>query len=201
MADDGWGGKIPGKVKDKLPVIPDKVVEALERGVDVPIEAMVSGPAREHLEDQLRARKEPIHAEKLTPVGKGDPRIAHYGKVDGTHMPLMPARKRVIPAPFVRPGAVMRQDHGRVWKLVSAGSVRVDDIVVDIGKIVSVELEMEYKLASELVGLPMQPGQDARVAVGDVVILTGLDGIRKAFSPGAQLRAFVLDDTAAAVSP
>lgn len=177
--DHFMGDKVPGKIKDRLPLIPDHVVDALNKGVDVPMEAFVSGPAMEHLQDRMAARNEPVHRENLIPVARNDPRIAP--RTDGITLPKVPSMRRVIPAPFQRPAAVMRQDHGRSWQMVRADQVAVDDIVTGVGKITDVLLEPGFRLP------------DAEPV--EVVILTGMGGIRKAFRPSAFLRAFARDGT------
>jgi hypothetical protein len=197
MADDGWGNKVPGKWKDSLPVINDKVVAALEKGIDVPIEAMVSGAAMEHLEDRLNASKAPIHYEDLTPVMKGDPRI-QPPRLNGVDLPKVPQMRRVIPPPFQRPRLDISHTT-RKWTRTRADQVQCDDIVVDIGKVMDVAHRTEHKLRSEL--LPAGTGgPDTMVAVGDLVILTGMGGIRKAFAPSAVLRVFTEQDEAAQVA-
>jgi hypothetical protein len=205
--DHYMGERMPGKIKDMLPLIPDHVVEALDKGVDVPMEAFSSGAAREHLQDRMAARNEPVHAENLIPVARNDPRIAGFGKLDGEHLPRMPARKRVIPAPFQRPRIEIGH-HGRTWKLVLASQVREGDIVPDIGRIVSAQERIDYRMRSEIFGsmtlyageTPPEQGPDGEeVAVGTVIIIEGLSGVRKAFRPGAQLRVFCAEDTSEVV--
>lgn len=202
--DHFMGDKVPGRVKDRLPIIPDHVVDALNKGVDVPMEAFVSGPAMEHLQDRMAARNEPVRRENLIPVARDDPRIAP--RTDGVTLPKVPSMRRVIPAPFQRPAAVMRQDHGRSWQIVRADRVDKDDIVIGLGKIVDVQHKTDYMLRAEL--LERLGGEDVigpagavpdprntMVAVGYVVVLSGMGGSHKVFNPDAPLRAFAKDGT------
>lgn len=177
--DHYMGEKVPGKIKDKLPVIPDRVVEALNKGVDVPIEAMVSGPAMEMLEDRMRERNEPLRMQNLVPVPKGDPRT--QVRFDGQQLPSLPQRRRVIPPPYQRPQAAIRQDHGRDWRDMRAADVKVDDTVPFIGRIVHVDIRPA----------PLALGPEYR-DVGDVVFLTGMGGISKVFLPDAPVKAFAV---------
>jgi hypothetical protein len=173
MADDGHGGRVPGKWKDNLPVIPDKVVDALEAGVDVPLEAMVSGPAMEMLEDKIAERRRPLHLENLIPVPKGDPRVAPP-RLDGQSLPQVPQMRRVIPPPYQRPSATIRQDHGRSWQDLAAAQAKVDDIVAGIGKIIST-----WRVPD--------------TSAGEVVVLLGMGAVCKAFTPDAPLKIFAED--------
>lgn len=186
--DDFMGDRVPGKIKDSLPLIPDHVVSALEKGVDVPMEAFVSGPAREALEDRMRERNQPVHMENLVPVARNDPRIQPVR--DGHTLPKVPQMRRVIPPPFQRPAAVMRQDHGRSWQQLRADQVAVDDIVIGLGKIVAVADELDYAVVRGLLG-----DSDAVNWASDVVVLSGMGGDHKAFSPSAPLRVFAKDGT------
>lgn len=192
MSDEFMGERVPGKVKDKLPVIPDHVAEAMDKGVDVPIEAFSLGDARDRLQDEIANRNRPVRLQDLTPVAKGDERISHYYKRDGNQLPLVPQHKRVIPPPYQRPAATIRQDHGREWAFVTAEQVRKDDIVVDFGKVTDVETKLDHKLRSDVLGITLENMQDDDlVAVGTIVFLTNVEGRIRAYSPGAQLRAFV----------
>jgi hypothetical protein len=182
MADDGHGGKVPGKWKDSLPVIPDKVAEALDKGVDVPLEAMVSGPAQEMLEDRIAERNRPLRMENLIPVPKGDPRVAPPA-LDGRTLPRVPQMRRVIPAPYQRPSATIRQDHGRSWQELAAREVAEGDIVTGIGRVTVVQHGRFDVL------LPA-------VALGDqteVAVLEGMGGIKKVFFAQAVLNVFAED--------
>lgn len=166
MADDGHGGKIDGKLKDSLPVIPDKVVEQLEKGRDVPLEAMVSPAAFEaHMEQQER-RKQPVHAEDLVAVGPRDPRIAGRTSFDGETLPAVPSMRRVIPAPFQRP-SISINHHGKRWQRMRADAVREGDMVVGIGKVGTIGLINKYRKRSEITGVTGDPLVDnIAVAVG-----------------------------------
>lgn len=151
MASDGHGGKISGKLKDSLPVIPDKVVDAIQRGKDVPLEAMISPAAFDAHMTAQEQRKQPIHAEDLVPVSARDPRIAGRTTFDGSSLPAVPSTRRVIPAPFRRPRLEIGQ-HGRTWQRMRADLVRDGDTVVDVGLVEKIGLINKYQPREEITG-------------------------------------------------
>lgn len=160
MADDGQGGKIPGKLKDALPVIPDKVADALEKGKDVPLEAFVSPAAAEMLADVQAARKEPVRMDSLTAVSKDDPRVQmNFG---GGSLPKAPQLRRVIPSAYQRPRIAV-DHHGKSWQAARAGSVRPGDIVPGVG------LVQEARTVTRRASVAGADG----VAVGLDIVLTG----------------------------
>ena len=188
MADDGHGGKVPGKWKDQLPIVPDKVAEHLDAGHDVPLEAVVSDKAMEKFEDDLRKRAEPVHAEDLVPVRRDDPRIQmDFG--NGTSLPKAPVRRRVIPAPFRRP-AIHIDHHGKSWQVKKAADVAAGDIVPDVGRVVQVQQVTLYRPRSEILGEALEGEYDGAVAVGVEVKLTGIDGCVRVFGSHEQVRVF-----------
>jgi hypothetical protein len=188
MASDGHGGKISGKLKDALPTIPDKIVDAIEAGKDVPIEALVSpGALDAHMEAEAR-RSEPVHMEDLTAVAKGDPRIAM--NFDGESLPNAPATRRVIPAPFRRPRIELGH-HGKSWQRLDACEVQPGDIVPDLGKITCSEAVTQYEPRH----LFVPGGGDDRVAVRVDWVLTGLGGTAH-FGRHEKLNVFTVEQQA-----
>lgn len=179
MASDGHGGKIPGKIKDKLPVIPDRVATLLDAGHDVPVEALSSERVLERLEDQAKQRAAPVHAEDLVAVPKGHPvtQIRH----DGVSVPRMPVTRRVIPRPFQRP-RIDISHHGKTWQRKPVSEVRPGDMVPDVGR-VALEPERRTCYLQRFHFFPADydfglHGHDPNemISVGLKLVLTGIDG-------------------------
>lgn len=188
MADDGHGGSVPGKWKDALPVIPDRVAEHIDAGRDVPVEALVSEQALEKFEDHVRSQAGPVHAEDLIPVGRGDPRIQGPSFGNGEVLPSVPKMRRVIPAPFRRPRIAISH-HGKTWQVKLAAQVLPGDILPDVGKVALVRQVTRYVPRSELTG--EEAGSfDGLVAVGVDAVLTGISGCEKICGPNDQVRVF-----------
>lgn len=193
MADDGWGGKIDGKLKDALPVIPDRVVNLLEGGHDVPVEALSSERVLERLEDQARQRAAPVHAEDLVAVPKGHPvtQIRH----DGVSVPKMPVTRRVIPRPFARP-RIDISHHGRTWQRKPVEQVRPGDMVPDVGKVAFLPERRTCYLpryhffpADYDFGLHGKDPSEM-ISVGLKLVLTGIDGREHFFAEDDWTRVF-----------
>jgi hypothetical protein len=201
VADDGHGGKVPGKWKDALPVVPDKVAEHLDAGRDVPLEAMVSDAVMEQFEDHVKRQAEPVHAEDLIPVARNDPRIQGPAPGNGSVLPKVPVRRRVIPAPFKRP-SIHIDHHGKSWQVKHAGSVQAGDIVPDVGRVAKAEQRTRYVRMSEVMRLEdlqlhaLNPHK--QVAVGLEVVLTGIDGREHLFEPSQRIRVFTAGEHAGA---
>jgi hypothetical protein len=191
VADDGAGGKVPGKWKDALPVVPDKVAEHLDAGHDVPVEAMVSEAAMEQFEDHLKSQAAPVHAEDLIPVRRDDPRIAGPGFGNGEVLPKVPQRRRVIPAPFRRP-SIHIDHHGKSWQGRRADQIEAGDIVPDVGRVAHADLRTRYVELREVVDPVEMRGRypSTPVAAGLEVALTGIDGREHLFEPSQQVRVF-----------
>jgi hypothetical protein len=203
VADDGNGGQVPGKWKDALPVIPDKVAEHLDAGHDVPLEAMVSDAAMEKFEDHVRRQAEPVHAEDLIPVARNDPRIQGPAPGNGSVLPKVPVRRRVIPAPFRRP-SIHIDHHGKSWQVKRADRVEPDDIVPDVGRVAAMRTSTVYVRMSEVMKLEdlelhdLNPSK--RVAVGLEVVLTGIDGREHIFEPSQRVHVFTAAEEHAGAS-
>jgi hypothetical protein len=188
VADDGYGGSVPGKWKDALPVIPDKVAEHIDAGRDVPVEAMVSEQAMEKFEDHVRSQAGPVHAEDLIPVSRDDPRIQGPSFGNGEVLPNVPKMRRVIPAPFRRPRIAI-DHHGKSWQVKLASAVQPGDILTEVGKVASARQVTRHVPRSELLG-EAAGGTDVLVAVGVDVVLTGISGCEKICGPDDQVRVF-----------
>jgi hypothetical protein len=204
VADDGHGGKVPGKWKDALPVVPDKVAEHLEQGRDVPLEAMVSEKAMEQFEDHVRRQAEPVHAEDLIPVSRDDPRIQGPAPGNGSVLPKVPVRRRVIPAPFRRP-SIHIDHHGKSWQVKHAESVQAGDIVPDVGRVAKAGQRTRHAQLRELFAEDYDFGLHGRdpqqqVAVGLEVVLTGIDGREHLFEPSQRVRVFTAAEEPAGAS-
>jgi hypothetical protein len=189
VADDGHGGSVPGKWKDALPVIPDKVAEHIDAGRDVPVEAMVSEQAMEKFEDHVRSQAGPVHAEDLIPVSRDDPRIQGPSFGNGETLPSVPKMRRVIPAPFRRPRIAI-DHHGKSWQVKLAATVQPGDILTEVGKVALVRQMTRYVLRSEILGTAADCAGDTHVAVGVDVVLTGISGCEKICGPNDQVRVF-----------
>jgi hypothetical protein len=199
VADDGHGGKVPGKWKDALPVVPDKVAEHLDAGHDVPLEAMVSEKAMEQFEDHVRRQAEPVHAEDLIPVARNDPRIQGPAPGNGSVLPKVPVRRRVIPAPFRRP-SIHIDHHGKSWQVKHVESVQAGDIVPDVGRVAAAELRTRYVELHTVVKPTELHGRypSTPVAAGIEVVLTGIDGREHLFEPSQRIRVFTAEEHAGA---
>lgn len=191
MADDGHGGKIDGKLKDSLPVIPDRVVALLEKGQDVPLEALVSEPALEQAEEAAHKKASPVHAEDLIAVPKGHPvtQTIH----DGMSVPKMPVTRRVIPAPFRRP-SIHIDHHGKSWQLLPVTTVKPGDIMPDVGKVAGVSTRVRYRTRGDILGIDVAGSDlsplDTPVAIGVDVVLTGVSGEEHLIAEGERVRVF-----------
>jgi hypothetical protein len=188
MASDGHGGKIPGKVKDRLPVIPDKIVEKLDQGKDVSVEELVGTAALEAVDAQRRSHAAPVHAEDLVPVRKDDPRIAGATAFGTGSLPAVPSRRRVIPAPFARPRIAV-DHHGKSWQRVRARDVSIGDLVVDLGQVTAWREEVRRVRRSEIVQDGARP-DDPLVAVGTDILLENAEGAELRLDEGTELRVF-----------
>jgi hypothetical protein len=199
VADDGHGGKVPGKWKDALPVVPDKVAEHLDAGHDVPLEAMVSEKAMEQFEDHVKRQAEPVHAEDLIPVARNDPRIQGPAPGNGSVLPKVPVRRRVIPAPFRRP-SIHIDHHGKSWQDKRADQVEPGDIVPDVGRVAAAELRTRYVELHTVVKPTELHGRypSTPVAAGIEVVLTGIDGREHLFEPSQRIRVFTAEEHAGA---
>lgn len=204
---------VPGNVN--LPIIPDKVVDSLRKGKDVPLEA-ISEAAAEMKEDHLAKRKAPVHAEDLRPITKAQAASMVSGTTDGKlqHgvMPRAPASRRVIPAPFRRPSISMQLpwEPRPVWGYCRADQVQAGDIVPDLGKVVGTDSRIRYADAAEQVPVTVKAAEpivvqewDAdtsallleaygshKVAVGYEILLTGAGGKVLALDAQEEVRVF-----------
>jgi hypothetical protein len=197
-----------------LPVIPDKVAEALQRGEDVPLEAISETAAA--LKDAREAdRSRPLHSETLRPITRAYANTIMTGNPQGTlsrgTLPRAPSTRRVIPPPFRRerisirvPGEPQPQ-----WRNVRAGDVQAGWIVPGVGRVVSVLRTTRHAAAADQVPVFREElqvqgytGEDAahlqgmyghtRVAVGIDITLTGPEGASVTVDTMAEVQAFGL---------
>jgi hypothetical protein len=173
---------------EHLPTIPDKVIDNLRKGKDVAIEELAGPDAPRILEEAKQRRSAPVHAEDLTPITKTQAAAMRNFNPSGTpgggSMPNFPAQKRVIPAPFRRPhiDLTSRPEDRRTWQMVRADSVRIGDIVVDLGLVIHIVLKTHYE---EIAGV--------RAATGFVVYMEGPERVA-VYDPHEQVRAFRLPE-------
>lgn len=171
--------------------IPDSLGRDIDRAADgkippPPIEAFLSDAALGEIERATRARDEPVHAERLVPIGPGE--AAARRTQHGQSLPSMPAARRVIPAPFSRP-RIEAGSHGKTWQWAAPGQVEPGDIVPGVGRVASVAEQVVYADRSEVTGAGAG-GPGGRVAVGTVWLITGIAGAVRAFRPSAEVRVF-----------
>jgi hypothetical protein len=197
-----------------LPVIPDKVAEALQRGEDVPLEA-ISETAAEMKHEREAAKSQPLRGETLRPTTRAHANTLMTGNPQGTlqrgAIPRAPATRRVIPPPFRRerisirvPGEPQSQ-----WRTVRAGDVQAGWIVPGVGRVVSVLRTTRHAAAADKVPVFREElqvqgytGEDAarlqgmyghtRVAVGIDITLTGPEGASITVDTMAEVQAFGL---------
>lgn len=169
-----------------------EIPESLGRDVDAfyagkrpapPVEAFMSDAALEQVDAQTAAAAAPVHAGDLIPISKAEARTRTT--LDGEHLPMMPATRRVIPEPFRRQRFDLDR-HGRDWTTCPAEAVKKDDMVAVDGQAFRVACDAETVIRREPVA-----GYSG-VAVGMKVIITGIAGNRVAFDPGTRVRAFRL---------
>jgi hypothetical protein len=162
---------------------------------------MVSEKAMEQFEDHVRRQAEPVHAEDLIPVARNDPRIQGPAPGNGSVLPKVPVRRRVIPAPFKRP-SIHIDHHGKSWQVKHVESVQAGDIVPDVGRVAKAEQRTRYVRMSEVMRLEdlqlhaLNPHK--QVAVGLEVVLTGIDGREHLFEPSQRIRVFTAEEHAGA---
>jgi hypothetical protein len=169
-----------------------EIPESLGRDVDAyragklkdapPVEAFMSDAALEQVDAQTAAAAAPVHAEDLIPISKAE--AARRTTLDGEHLPMMPATRRVIPPPFQRPRFDLDR-HGRDWTTCRADDVAPGDMVAVDGtsfRVATVEPVLRYAVVA---GIP-------DVAVGMKVIITGIAGNQLVCEPGSNVRAFRL---------
>ena len=94
----------------------------------------MSDAALTEAERATAAPRAPVHAEDLRPISRAE--AARRTTFDGQHLPSMPARRRVIPAPFRRPSA-RGGGHGKTWQSVPAEQVAAGDMTELVGKVAS----------------------------------------------------------------
>jgi len=176
---------IPASVSDKpghILEIPDSLGRDVDRfhagtGPAPPMEAFMSDASLEQVERQTAAASSPVHAEDLRPISGAE--AARRTTFDGEHLPAMPARRRVIPAPFARP-SVCGGTHGKTWQRVRADQVRKGDIVPGVGLVALVHERLRRETVAGVAG----------VATRVEFVLTGAGGVIQAFSPGEQVQVF-----------
>jgi hypothetical protein len=142
-----------------------------------PIEAFMSDAALTEAERQTSAASAPVHAEDLRPISRAE--AATRTTFDGQVLPRMPARRRVIPAPFRRPSA-RGGGHGKTWQSARADQVNAGDMTELVGKVA----EVVSGLRRETIA-----GRE-NVATGTDIILTGAGGVTATVDAASQVRVF-----------
>jgi hypothetical protein len=177
---------------ENLPTLPDKVVDQLRKGNDVPLEA-VSETAAEMAEQAASERARPLHMEALQPITRQRARQIVSGSPDGKlqHgvMPRAPQSRRVIPRPFQRPSITLATTPGvdrKEWRYVKAAEVQEGDIVPDAGLVLRVERAVRYADAEDMALVVRDGGQviqqlseadsgDLEARFGDMRVAVGTD--------------------------
>lgn len=205
-----------------LPVIPDAVVEKIQKGEDVPLE-QISRAAAEMKAARDTDKARPLHQETLTPTTRAHANTLMTGNPQGHlqrgTMPRAPSTRRVIPPPFKRESISIRVPGEPVpeWRNLRASQVLEGDIVPGVGRVISSERRTRYADAAEQVPVfnvfrdePLAPvqeytGDDARklteaygstlVAVGIDIVLTGPEGNELVVDEQAEVQAFGFSGT------
>ena len=142
-----------------------------------PIEAFMSDAALTEAERATAAASAPVHAEDLRPISRAE--AARRTTFGGQVLPRMPARRRVIPAPFRRPSA-RGGGHGKTWQSVPAEQVTAGDMTELVGKVAALTVLLRRETVAGHEG----------VAVGTDVVLLGVGGVSATVSATAQVRVF-----------
>lgn len=175
----------PGGVLEISPAVARDMEKAKEGKIPAPpIEAFMSDDMVNQIEDASAAKAQPVHAETLRPITRGE--AQRRTTFDGTTLPSMPAPRRVVPPPFRRP-SVSGGTHGKTWQNVRADQVGPGDILPDVGLVTSVGEDTEYWPMWRAV---RGSTSDEPVAVAVRVKLTGAGGVERVFAPGLSLRVF-----------
>lgn len=156
-----------------LPIIPDKVVKKLREGKDVSLEE-ISHHAAERQDQMYRDKQSPLRAEDLKPISKAE--ATRRRTFTGEGMPSFPTTRRVIPPPYQRPSATIRQDHGKTWQTCRMDQVEPGDMVAGCGLITEREDRIRYDdIEIAVVGQP-ESSHTIKAAVGTDVYLTNVSG-------------------------
>lgn len=178
---------------DALPTIPDKVVDQIRKGRDVPIEA-ISPIAAEMAARRREDAKRPVYAADLVPISKDE--AQRRRTFTGDALPAMPSVRRVIPQPFQR-ARIEINHHGKTWQDVRAEVIEPGDMVVSVGRVIHVEKVPVYKRKGELLGLGVAD-PDTLVACRVDLVLTNAIGDEFTVDSRAEVRAFRKAQDAAA---
>jgi len=171
---------------DNIPYMTDNMKRALDKGKDLPIEQLVSGKGLAQIEQARARRTRPIRADQLVPISKADAARRTMLTRDG-ELPLMPATRRVIPAPFQRPRIVVSAvgGHQKTWQSVRVDEVQEEDIITDLGRVVAIR---EIIRRDDI-------GTVKDVAIGVTVVLVGAGGKVAAFDdPYERIQVFRKED-------
>lgn len=212
MADDKPGHIL--EISDALGRDVDRAREG--KAPAPPIEAFLSDTTLREIERASRAKDELVPAESLRPITRGQ--ASARTTFDGHTLPAAPQMRRVRPAPFRRP-RIEAGSHGKSWQWVTVEDVGLDDIVPDVGKVTDITEHVVHKTRGEVLGdiygwstrdsegqeldrmtpaplidktieFPDLGDLTELVAVGTVVLLTGMGGSVKAFRPGSPVQVF-----------
>ena len=185
---------VPNVNLDKLPTIPDKVVDKIRKGRDVPIED-ISPLAAEMAHRRQENSKRPVYAGDLTPISKAEAQERRTFR--GDSLPSMPATRRVIPKPFAR-DRIEIEHHGKTWQDVRAETIQPGDMVLSVGRVITVDPVVIYSNKAEM-GIPPSEGLSAEmaelelanpVAVRVDLVLTNVVGDEFTVDSRAQVRVF-----------
>lgn len=135
----------------------------------------------------------PVHAENLVPISSQQGAEMRRIDPDSGTLPLFPATRRVIPAPYRR-DRVTGGSHGKAWTLVTAEQVRKGDIITDLGLVVHVDEQVVHGTVGEFASTAALSGghwtRDDEVATGRRYVVTGAGGRQAAFPAGREVKVF-----------
>lgn len=143
----------------------------------------------------------PVHAENLVPISKAEAR--RRTTFDGESMPKFPATRRVIPAPYRR-DRVVGGSHGKSWRTLIAGAIRVGDIITDLGLVVDRREVTAYAtrehvaagmahsnlMYADVDGIPEGVEEEDLVAIEPGYFIIGAGGKGAIFRCNAEVKVF-----------
>lgn len=121
----------------------------------------------------------PVHAENLIPISPQEAAARRTIDPEAGTLPMFPATRRVIPAPFQR-SRVVGGSHGKAWMLIRGEQVAVGDIITAVGLVVDVREEIRYGTEAGV----------ENVAVGRDFVVTGKGGNVERYDAGAEVKVF-----------
>lgn len=135
----------------------------------------------------------PVHAENLIPISPAEGAAMRQIDPASGKLPMFPATRRVIPAPFKR-DRVTGGSHGKAWTLVLAPKILPGDIITGIGLVVSVQEKVQHaKLGDFTTTAALSGGHftgEDDVATGTEYEVTGAGGNVETYPSSAEVKVF-----------